>query len=130
MKYHSWYLCQISLQIMLLPILIYNFTFEIINKTKNRRKQKQIFDSQIIEFNNVVSNPINFLKNWLSLLARSRKISEKFTFLFSSAASEDVGTSLKDGFKLKHLLYRYVVKLGKQEYPRTPPKQTVKTGKR
>ena len=29
LKYHSWYLCQISLQIMLLPILIYNFTCEI-----------------------------------------------------------------------------------------------------
>ena len=29
LKYHSWYLCQVSLQIMLLPILIYNFTCEI-----------------------------------------------------------------------------------------------------
>ena len=29
LKYHWWDLCQISLQIMLLPILIYNFTCKI-----------------------------------------------------------------------------------------------------
>ena len=29
LKYHWWGLCQISLQIMLLPILIYNFTCKI-----------------------------------------------------------------------------------------------------
>ena len=29
LKYNSWYLCQISLQILLLPILIYNFICKI-----------------------------------------------------------------------------------------------------
>ena len=30
LKYHAWYLCQISLQIMLLPILIITITITII----------------------------------------------------------------------------------------------------
>ena len=32
LKYHSWYLCQISLQIMLLPILIAWFVRDILHK--------------------------------------------------------------------------------------------------
>ena len=48
-KYHSWYLCQISLQVMLLPILMtkkrvclkYQWYIRVIRELKQRRRQRQ-----------------------------------------------------------------------------------------
>ena len=49
LKYHSWYLCQISLQVMLLPILMtkkrvclkYQWYIRVIRELKQRRRQRQ-----------------------------------------------------------------------------------------
>ena len=45
-KYHSWYLCQISLQIMLLPILIVqcqHFRIFTISRTTTNRQKMEVF---------------------------------------------------------------------------------------
>ena len=45
-KYHSWYLCQISLQIMQLPILTSKLHFTVSNKTATQTQKHEIRDSQ------------------------------------------------------------------------------------
>ena len=38
LKYHSWYLCQISLQIMLLPILIWKIKKLVAREIRNDKQ--------------------------------------------------------------------------------------------